>query len=59
MFDSVFYIQGDLVLVPVDRQDRGWYSCSAYSLAGSRNTEPVLLTIIGKYMAIIIVWLAY
>jgi hypothetical protein len=39
---------GDLRLATVGRSDRGWYRCVASNMAGIRETDPVLLSVIGK-----------
>lgn len=39
---------GDLRLAAVGRADRGWYRCVAANMAGIRETDPVLLSVIGK-----------
>lgn len=33
----------------VETSDGGWFSCTARNLAGSRETSPAQLKIIGKY----------
>merc|ERR1740128_191674 len=38
--------QGDLEILSVGRSDRGWYRCTATSQAGTRETEPALLSVI-------------
>ena len=38
----------DLRLASVGRTDRGWYRCLAANMAGTRETDPVLLSVIGE-----------
>ena len=39
---------GDLRLAAVGRAERGWYRCVASNMAGTRETDPILLSVIGK-----------
>jgi hypothetical protein len=38
----------DLRLASVGRADRGWYRCVAANMAATRETDPVLLSVIGR-----------
>ncbi len=38
----------DLRLASVGRADRGWYRCLASNMAATRETDPVLLSVIGE-----------
>jgi hypothetical protein len=40
----------DLRLASVGRADRGWYRCLASNMAATRETDPVLLSVIGETM---------
>jgi hypothetical protein len=40
----------DLRLASVGRADRGWYRCLASNMAATRETDPVLLSVIGESM---------
>ena len=40
---------GNLVIQSVDKSDGGWFSCSARNLAGTRESSPAQLRIIGRY----------
>ena len=40
---------GKLVISSVQKSDAGWYICSARNLAGTRDTNPAEIEIIGKY----------
>ena len=42
---------GNLVIQAVQKSDAGWFVCSAKNLAGTRETQPAELKIIGKLLA--------
>jgi hypothetical protein len=42
----------DLRLASVGRADRGWYRCLASNMAATRETDPVLLSVIGEIESI-------
>ena len=50
--DIIFPGPGNLVIQSVQKSDAGWYICSAKNLAGTRETSPTELKIIGKLSSV-------
>ena len=46
--ENTFAGTGNLVIQSVQKSDAGWFMCSAKNLAGTRETKPAELKIIGK-----------
>ena len=47
--ENIFAGTGNLVIQSVQKSDAGWFMCSAKNLAGTRETKPAELKIIGKW----------